>query len=207
MSAREDRKQDRRREILRVAGELFLREGYAGTTMAGLMRELGGSKATVYSYFHGKEDIFRSYIEQRIEEEAENVFAFPGQDTPPEEALTRFGLRFMRMVMREDSRALNRLLVTESMRFPEIGQTFYTLCIEFGRSRLMDYLKGLDARGLVRIDSIPRASEQFIALCKLDSVLRLMVGVREELDAAELEEQVRAAVAVFMAAYGTGRKA
>ncbi|KRB85046.1 TetR/AcrR family transcriptional regulator [Noviherbaspirillum sp. Root189] len=52
---------DQKREhILAVAEELFFRNGYAGTTIADIVNELGVTKPFLYYYFPGKSDIFET---------------------------------------------------------------------------------------------------------------------------------------------------
>lgn len=52
---------DQKREhILAVAEELFFRNGYAGTTIADIVNELGVTKPFLYYYFPGKSDIFQT---------------------------------------------------------------------------------------------------------------------------------------------------
>ena len=46
---------DRRELILDVASEVFLKEGYAATSMSEIAARLGGSKGTLYNYLKSKE--------------------------------------------------------------------------------------------------------------------------------------------------------
>ena len=57
--------------MLEMAEILFAKYGYRGVSVEMLARESGMSKATVYAYFHDKEDIFRQtaeYVGGRIRE-------------------------------------------------------------------------------------------------------------------------------------------
>ncbi len=51
-----------RDSILRGAGQAFSAKGYRGTTMQDIAAAAGCTPPTLYSYFHGKEDILRSLI-------------------------------------------------------------------------------------------------------------------------------------------------
>lgn len=48
----------RRDKIIRVAEDLFSRQGFRATTMEGVAAAVGMSKATVYAYFRDKDDLF-----------------------------------------------------------------------------------------------------------------------------------------------------
>ena len=49
-----------RERILQAAAGLFARQGYANTTMAQIVRELGVTKPFVYYYFQDKQEIFET---------------------------------------------------------------------------------------------------------------------------------------------------
>jgi TetR/AcrR family transcriptional repressor of mexJK operon len=59
---REARKLDRRKAIVDAARRAFLDDGYAATSMSGLLKTLGGSKATLWSYFRSKEELFAAVV-------------------------------------------------------------------------------------------------------------------------------------------------
>lgn len=46
-----------RQRIVASAGELFVAHGYHGTSLDAIAKAVGGSRATVYQYFHSKEEI------------------------------------------------------------------------------------------------------------------------------------------------------
>lgn len=50
----------KRARILQVAERLFASQGYANTTLAQIVAELGVSKPFVYYYFHNKQEIFET---------------------------------------------------------------------------------------------------------------------------------------------------
>ena len=50
-------------KILKAAKKLFLKKGYFNVNIAKIAREAGVSKATIYTYFQGKDDILRHLIE------------------------------------------------------------------------------------------------------------------------------------------------
>lgn len=55
---------DRRRQILRVAGELFARHGYAGTRLEDIATEAGVSKPVLYRHFESKRALYLALLEQ-----------------------------------------------------------------------------------------------------------------------------------------------
>src|SRR6202789_1904440 len=61
-SATSSRRDQRREAILRVAGEVFLEEGYSAASMSTIAARLGGSKGTLYNYFKNKEELFEAQV-------------------------------------------------------------------------------------------------------------------------------------------------
>jgi AcrR family transcriptional regulator len=192
---------DRRTEIQKIAGPLFLKNGYKGTSMSQIASDVGGSKATLYSYFDSKEKLFEAYMEMRVHQEAADIFEFPETAETMRSVLTRFGLKFLEMIAGEDSRKLLRLLYHEAPRFPEIGRIFYDLCLSSGRKSLTEYLTRAESKDMLSVPDPALAAEQFISLCQAKIVMELMLCVRKEISSKEAEEIVESAVSAFLAAY------
>jgi AcrR family transcriptional regulator len=57
---------DTRRRILAIAAELFSRQGYTGTTIADIARELGTTTAALYYHFPSKADILGGLLAEPL---------------------------------------------------------------------------------------------------------------------------------------------
>lgn len=125
LGKREARKQDRRDAIVAVARRSFLEDGYAATSMSGLLKTLGGSKATLWSYFRSKEELFGAVIADvtaAFRQQVKSELLTPGE---MQATLVNFCRSFMNKTAHPDAVAAWRLVVAESGRFPEVGQIFY----------------------------------------------------------------------------------
>jgi AcrR family transcriptional regulator len=58
---------DTKERILVIAGELFARKGYTGTTIADIARELGTTTAALYYHFPSKADILGALLAGPLE--------------------------------------------------------------------------------------------------------------------------------------------
>lgn len=79
-SRREERKQNLRGDILRVANELFAQHGYENVTLRRIAEEIGYSHATIYQHFADKSDIFYAVFEgafQSLEREFDELASTP----------------------------------------------------------------------------------------------------------------------------------
>ncbi len=72
--------EERRREIIEAACQLFLTKGYDSTTMKDVMAHLHIAKGTIYHYFGSKEELLEAVIAnvaeaemQRLQELLENI--------------------------------------------------------------------------------------------------------------------------------------
>jgi AcrR family transcriptional regulator len=82
---------EKRERILKVAQGLFAAQGYANTTMAQIVRELGLSKPFVYYYFHNKQQIFETLSWQPAVE-CFTAMDFAGDDLRPAHVKVTEGL-------------------------------------------------------------------------------------------------------------------
>lgn len=64
MSTRDERADETRRELLRVARELFAVRGYAGVGTEEIVARAGLTRGALYHHFQGKRDLFRAVHEQ-----------------------------------------------------------------------------------------------------------------------------------------------
>jgi AcrR family transcriptional regulator len=63
---RADAQSETRRNLLRAASRLFLRDGYVSTSLANVADEAGVTKGAVYSNFESKEDLFLALLDEPL---------------------------------------------------------------------------------------------------------------------------------------------
>ena len=117
----------RRSQILDAAVEVFLENGYGGATIDLVVERAGASKATVYSFFGGKDGLFAAIVEER----AERILSAFGDPevvhSDVRHALAHLAQRYMEVAMAPDAVGLWRLIIAEGTRFPELARTFHQL--------------------------------------------------------------------------------
>lgn len=124
--------------LLTVGRQLFFRHGYGATTMSDVATAAQCSKTTLYSRFPSKETLFRAILGEQVARWDSGVHHTP---LPPletvEDLLLAYGDVVLRAGMATDFVQVNRLLNSESGRFPELAE------IADARFRLgVDYLAG-----------------------------------------------------------------
>jgi TetR/AcrR family transcriptional regulator, mexJK operon transcriptional repressor len=193
------------RTIARAATELFIAKGYAETSVDDIADAAGVSKQTVYSHFESKENLFlvvTAAATDSIHEELATWFdPALGESSDLERDLLAFSRRFASLVLRPEVLALRRLVMTETVRFPEIGQAWYAR----GPTRAIDQLAAnfqrLTERGLLAADEPRLAAENFNWLLLSGPMNRMLFGVVEKFTEHQIDQVARSAVRVFLAAY------
>jgi AcrR family transcriptional regulator len=92
MSTRDERADETRRELLRVARELFAERGYAGVGTEEIVARAGLTRGALYHHFQGKRDLFRGVHEQLEEELVAEIAAGLAGVTDPD-VLLEAGIR------------------------------------------------------------------------------------------------------------------
>ncbi|WP_162235334.1 TetR/AcrR family transcriptional regulator [Sphingomonas sp. Leaf10] len=201
LGKREARKQDRRNAIVAAARRSFLEDGYAATSMSGLLKTLGGSKATLWSYFRSKEELFAAVI-------ADVTAAFRQQVTG--ELLTPGGMEatfvnfcrvFMNKTAHPDAVAAWRLVVGESGRFPEVGQIFYDQAARHIERALATYIAEQIAAGRLRDEGATDMARVLIGMSGAQQNRRLW-GV-ESAPADGMEAEARRFAGYFLRLFAT----
>jgi AcrR family transcriptional regulator len=188
--------------MLAIARTAFLREGYSAASVSEIAAEVGGSKATLYSYFPSKKDLFAAVIEEEVRQMLAPLFEMSETQGDVRTVLERFARRFLDMLLSQDTVAFYRLVVAESARFPEIGQAAYHIGVQHGLDRLAEFIVAAIERGELRRAEASVAVAQFLDLCAGELHRKRLFGVVGADDRDEVEKQVRNAVATFLAAYG-----
>lgn len=162
---RETRKQDRRQAIVDAARRSFLDDGYAATSMSGLLKTLGGSKATLWRYFRSKEELFTAVIEdvtvERRREMEEALATSPDVET----TLALFCRSFMEKTSHPDAIGAWRMIVGESGRFPELGRIFYETAAGRVEKALTDYLAAQKEAGVLQGEEPRNMAQSLLGLC------------------------------------------
>lgn len=76
-------KEQRRKEILRAAAELFARQGYEKTTVSQIVQRVGIAQGTFYLYFDSKEHVRMGVHEELINEVVENSLSIKAMEVDP----------------------------------------------------------------------------------------------------------------------------
>jgi AcrR family transcriptional regulator len=195
-------KSDQRREtILDVARDCFLADGYAATSMSTIAARLGGSKGTLYNYFKNKEELFAAVIQRQCGEALAGLQATPTDGLDPRTQLIRLTRNLLSHITGPYAMAVNRLVIGESERFPELAQVFYDSGPRRGQALLAERLNALMEAGQLRRADAAEAATQLKDLTIGNVMWLKLWGLLPEPSDAEIDRHVAAGVDTFLRAF------
>jgi TetR/AcrR family transcriptional repressor of mexJK operon len=205
-----DRRQERKRTaILDAASDVFLRNGYVGSSMDEIAAAAAVSKQTVYKHFADKQTLFRELISATVHATGDHLsgdIAVIG-DRPLAIELHTFARGLLRGIMQPQVLRLRRLVIGEATRFPELGRTFYQGGVERTVETLARDFERLAKGGLLHIEDSRLAAAHFNWLVVSIPLNRAMLlGDDHGMTNKELDKYADAGVDAFLAAYATSSR-
>lgn len=187
----------RHEELLDRALDAFLERGYEQATMEGIAGLVQMTKRTVYALYPDKASLFRATVRRAVERVNVNNERLATLDTSDlTEALTTFAMIRVGQVMTPEGLKLQRVINTESYRFPEI----FMLSFEIGARPFTDFLARLFATeteaGRLSVGDPQLAASLFFTMVISGPVRLLVSGVG--LSPEESERRVRYGVELFL---------
>src|ERR1700736_1064858 len=191
----------KRQAIFENAYRLFRAQGLDGTSMADITAQVGGSKATLYSHFLSKEELFVECMMAALENYMSDTLKhLDVSRSDPQAALRNFGTSVLNFICSPEQVEVRRLMIAEAAR-SGTGKLFFDKITAL-RSQISSFLTACMASGLLRRDDPDLAADHLGALLEADILAPLLLHVRE---AAPDEEEpalaARRAVAAFLRAY------
>ena len=179
-------------ELQEIALGLFLEHGYGGTSMRQIVAAAGVSKTTLYSRFTSKADLFRAIIIQQIDRLSPSA-SLKSEHGPLalEAGLRSYANQMLAVSLEGDVLGVNRLIYSESHRFPELGSAAAERTA-LGIARISDFVRNC-ARNAGRSCSDPRGiAEAFIFMIRGWYVNVILTN--RDVPVAERERWVKRAV-------------
>src|SRR5262245_37240701 len=202
----EPRSVRKRNAIMQAATSLFLRQGYNDTSMDQVAALAAVSKQTVYKHFADKYNLF-SEIVLDVAGTVDSFIAALAvlqhtQDLEPD--LRELARWYISSVTQPRVIQLRRLVISEAVRFPELGRRYYERAPKQSIDALADCFQRLAERRLLEIDNEPQLAAYHFAYLVLTIPLdrAMLCGEDEAFTPVELEHFADTAVRVFLAAYG-----
>lgn len=190
----------RRLSFVNAAGKLFIEQGFDAVTMEAIAAEAGSSKVTLYSYFPNKDGLFEAFVIEAGKGRFDEIESARNEpDT--KRSLRRLGMAYLLLVTRPDIIAMNRLIIGEAGRQPQLSRIFYENGPRQTLLSICIVIESLMARGLLRKAEGHQTGLYFKALCEAGLVERQLWGLDQAPTEEGCEAAVDKAIEVFLPAF------
>jgi TetR/AcrR family transcriptional repressor of mexJK operon len=198
-----------RAAVVDAARTLFMRQGYAGTTMEEIAALAGLSKRTVYNNYADKDALFTQIVGD-VTAYAEAFARTLGEEFTSgitaanlRATLDDLGRRLALGIMRPEVVALRRLLIGESREFPALATEYFDRAPGRVLEALAAGFRRLGTMGVLRVADARCAAAQFAYLVVGEPLDRaVLVGTMP--GKQHLIACARDGVETFLARYGRG---
>ncbi len=155
----------KRLAILRAAARMFLERGYRGTSMELVAVESGSGRQTVYNQFESKKALFDATVALLWEDmRVEKIVRRVGLNRPFEPVLVEMGNAIADFWAPSEAVAFARMIIAESIHFPELAQSFFASGRDPARRAVVEYLSALRDTNALNVLDPDLAAAQFVGL-------------------------------------------
>ena len=167
----------RTNELLEIAGQVFLEQGYQAASTTQIAKRANASKQTFYMRFPTKKELFLAFLDYRTAKFADRFSLIFRKNDPIRQVLAETAHTLLSEVLSRENIALVRIVYMEAPQFPEAAKLF----IERGPDRtiraLADYLSSQTQLTSLHKDPF-LAAQQLAGLVVGDLVHRALLGLK-----------------------------
>jgi TetR/AcrR family transcriptional repressor of mexJK operon len=192
---------EKRAAILEAAKQLFVKQGFEGTSMDAIANKAGVSKLTVYSHYRDKETLFAEAVRSKCDTLMPDELFQPDLKGPLRKQLLAIARAFFSLITSEDAIAIHRTIIANSRTAPKLADRFWQAGPLKVQEGLESFLRAEVEVGKLDIPDMHRAATQFYCLLKGECYARMEFGCGEPPTAREIDEHLNATVDFFLRAY------
>lgn len=186
----------RRERLIRLAAPLFLKKGYDNVSIDDIIGVAGGSKATVYAWFGGKQGLFEAVVRQKCDDVTLAIDIDAGGTL--DEQLTKIGRSFVTTVLTPPIMDFHRLMVSIGRTFPEAARLFFQSGPVSAYAIVAQWIARHQKDGRL-IDEDPyQLAVLFLDMLIGEHQLGWLTSMPRAAQKANIDETVRVAVRVFL---------
>ena len=187
--------------LLEAAREEFAASGFAAASMESVARRAGVSTKTLYRLIPNKAALFEATVSERMERFASGVRfrACDGSDVEVAlaEALTICG----ELILDPETIALQRMILADSDKFPEIAETFYENAMLRTVGTLANWLRIQHERGSIAVADPRETAGVLLGMLVFQPQRDVLFGHKPPPAQKEIEMRARDCAKLFL--YGT----
>jgi AcrR family transcriptional regulator len=191
----------RRAAIIKTAAEAFLELGYEKTSMSLIAERVGGSKATLYSYFKSKDELMLAVLNNEIDTNAGAILGTALGQPDTRKALEIVGTGYLMQRLSVRPTRYFRMVSGQSGD-SDIGEHFWKTVLKPAWMLMCTKMQEYMDEGRLRDADPWMATLHFKGLLEGDLVERRLLGDIRGPQAELVMERVKSGVDVFLRYYG-----
>jgi AcrR family transcriptional regulator len=184
--------------IAQAARSEFAASGYATTGMESVARRAGISTKTLYRLIPNKAALFEAMVTDRIDRFASVVKLRACQGRDIDTALTEALIVCGELILDGEVIALQRTILAESDKFPEVAETFFHKAIRRTEETLAGWLRAQQTRGLIQIDDAAVTAGMLLGMLVFQPQRAVMFGHTPPPSAEEIARRAKACATLFL---------
>ena len=194
----QSRGEARRRAMVEAAWQVLQDKGCEAATLSDIIALSGGSRATLYEAFGGKDGLIEAAVAERCSAFGESMQLVLDERNDPRSVLETLALAFLTRVTAPESTRTLGIFVAEGSRFPHIIETFLRHGPRALSSRIAGYLASATRAGQLQVDEPELAADLFLSMLQGQWLLRIMSHIEAPPAADVLRERAKLAVSIFL---------
>jgi AcrR family transcriptional regulator len=184
--------------ILEAARSEFAASGYATTGMESVARRAGISTKTLYRLIPNKAALFEAMVTDRVDRFASVVKLRGCQGRDIETALTEALIVYGELILDGEVIALQRTIIAENAKFPEVAETFFHKAIRRTEETLAGWLRAQQARGLIQIDDAAVTAGMLLGMLVFQPQRAVMFGHTPPPSQQEIARRAKQCARLFL---------
>jgi AcrR family transcriptional regulator len=161
-------------------------------------RRAGVSTKTLYRLFPNKAAVFEAMVTERIEAFVSVVKLRACDGSDVEAALAEALQVCADLMLDGEVIALQRVILADSDKFPDIAQTFFHKAITPTQNALANWLRVQQQRGTIELDDVDAAAGMLLGMLAFQPHRSVMFGHRPALTKEERDLRAKTCVKLFL---------
>src|SRR6516165_7656310 len=184
--------------IFDAARHEFAVSGFAATNMDSVARRAGISTKTLYRLIPNKAALFEAMVTKRLDEFVSTIRLRACEGRDVETALQEALLACAELLLNGDVIALQKMVLAESDKFPEIAQTFYVKAMRRTVATHGNWLRAEMERGLIAIEDPEIAAGMLLGMLAFEPQRAVMFGQKALPGRQELRQRAEVCASLFL---------
>jgi AcrR family transcriptional regulator len=184
--------------LLEAAQREFAASGFAAASMESVARRAGVSTKTLYRLIPNKAALFEATVTDRMEQFVAGV-RFRACDGRDIEGALRAALTVCgELILDPEVIALQRMILADSDKFPEVAETFYKNAMQRTIATLANWLRIQQERGLIAIADATETAGMLLGMMMFQPLRDVQFGRKPPLTREQIEMRAGDCAALFL---------